>query len=131
MEIIFEGLFGFLLEFILQIFGELLVELGLRSLAEPFREQEARNPILTLFGYALLGSIVGGLSLLIFPRTFVRSESMHGIGLLITPVLAGLAMSGLGWLRNRQGKKLLRLDSFGYGFTFALGMALVRFAFTT
>ena len=131
MGVIFELLLQFFFEFVLQIIGELLVELGLRSLAEPFRDRETRSPLLTFAGYALLGLAVGGLSLLVFPDSFVRSASLHGISLLITPALAGLAMSGLGWLRNRQGQRLIRLDTFSYGFIFAFGMALVRFLFTT
>ena len=131
MEIIFEFLFQIVFELVLQIFGELLVELGVRSLAEPFREREARNPFLAFVGYAFLGFIVGGLSLLVFPQSFVRSSNLHGISLFITPTLAGLVMSGVGWLRHRQGSRVIRLDSFSYGFIFAFGMALVRFLFTT
>lgn len=131
MEIIFELVFQIVLEFILQVFGELLVELGLRSLTEPFRENKQRNAFLAFVGYAAMGFVVGGLSLLIFPQSFVRSAKLHGISLLITPTLAGLAMSGVGWLRHRQGATVIRLDSFSYGFIFAFGMALVRFLFTT
>jgi len=127
MEFILE----LLLEFVVQIFGELLVELGLRGLAEPLKAREDRNPFLSLAGYAFFGIIAGGLSLLVFPRSFVRSASMPGINLIITPLLAGLAMSGIGWLKNRQGRPVIKLDSFSPGFIFALGMALVRFLFTT
>ena len=131
MEVIFEFITQVIFEFILQVFGEVLVEIGLRSLVEPFRERADRNSKGVLVGYTLLGFLVGGLSILIFPRSFVRSQTMHGISLLVTPLLAGVAMSGLGWLRERQGKKLLRIDTFSYGFIFAFAMALVRFAFTT
>jgi hypothetical protein len=131
MEIILEFLLQTLIELVLYVFGELLVELGLSSLAEPFRSREARNPVLAFVGYALLGLIAGGLSLLIFPNSFVRSARLHGISLFVTPVLAGLLMSGVGWLRRRQGRAVIRLDSFSYGFIFAFGMALIRFLFTT
>jgi len=131
MEIIFEFITQIIFELVLQIFGEVLVEIGLRSLVEPFRQREEHNSKGVLVGYTLLGFIVGGLSLLIFPQSFVRSQTMHGISLLITPLLAGAAMSGMGWLRLRQGKKLLLIDTFSYGFIFAFAMALVRFAFTT
>lgn len=50
--------------------------------------------------------------------------------LLITPLLAGLSMSGIGVLRERKGKTIIRLDSFSFGFIFAFGMALVRFMYT-
>lgn len=33
----------------------------------------------------------------------------------------------LGRMRRRQGKELIRLDSFMYGFVFALAMTLIRF----
>jgi hypothetical protein len=130
MEIIAELLLAFILEILLPIIGELFLELGVRSLGEPFMQREKRNPILAGAGYALFGLIFGGASLLIFPNSFVRSERFHGINLLVTPVVAGLAMSGLGWLRRRKGQTVIRLDSFIYGFLFAFMMALVRFVYT-
>ena len=120
-----------ILELLLQLVGELVTELGFRSLGEPFVSRERQNPLLAGLGYCLFGLILGGLSLLIFPKSFVRSESFNGISLLITPVLAGLVMSAIGKLRERQGKPLLRLDSFVYGFIFAFPMALIRFLYTT
>ena len=105
--------------------------MGLQSLGETLKRREDRNPVLAGIGYSLLGLIMGGVSLLIFPESFVRSERFHGINLLITPVLAGLVMGTIGQLRKRQGKTIIRLDSFVYGFIFAFMMALVRFLFTT
>ena len=127
MEIIFE----LLLEVVFYIFSELLVELGFRSLEETIAARHERNPILAGIGYAIIGTIVGFLSLLIFPDAFVRSETLHGINLLISPVLAGLGMAGFGWLLKRSGKRRLRLDSFIFGFVFAFPMAIIRFFFTS
>jgi hypothetical protein len=121
----------FALEFALEVFGGLLLELGLRSLGEPFVAREERNAVLAAIGYVLLGLVLGFLSLLVFPESFVRSESFHGINLIITPTLAGLAMAGIGKLRERKGQTTIRLDSFAYGFLFAFAMALVRFFFTS
>ena len=127
MEIVFELIF----EGIVYLLGELIVELGFRSLGETIASRHERNPILAGIGYALLGTIAGGVSLLIFPEPFVRSERFHGINLLISPVLAGLGMAGLGWLLDRSGKRRLQLDSFVFGFIFALPMAIVRFLYTS
>ena len=126
MEIILE----LLLEGVLYISGDLLVELGFRSLGETITSRDERNPILAGIGYALLGLIAGGLSLLIFPEAIARSERFHGINVLVAPALAGLGMAGLGWLLERSGRRRLRIDSFVYGFIFALPMSLVRFYFT-
>jgi hypothetical protein len=125
------GIAAVLLEFAVEIFGELLLELGLRSLGEPFVAREERNAVLAAIGYVLLGFLFGALSLLVFPESFVRSENFHGINLIITPVLAGLAMAGIGRLRERKGQTTIRLDSFAYGFLFAFAMALVRFFCTS
>lgn len=130
MEIVAELILSLILEVLLPLVGEMFLELGVRSLGEPFMRREKQNPILAGAGYALFGLIFGGASLLVFPNSFVRSERFHGINLLITPVLAGLAMSALGWLRRRKGQTVIRLDSFIYGFLFALMMALVRFVYT-
>ena len=130
MEIIFEILFEVVFEFILQVFGELLVEVGLRSVSEPFKPRETRNPVLAFIGYAAGGALMGGLSLFVLSRPLFRTGGFHGVSLIVSPLLAGAAMSGVGWLRRRQGKRLLRLDKFAYGAVFAFGMALVRFLFT-
>jgi hypothetical protein len=42
---------------------------------------------------------------------------------------AGLGMSLAGSTLRRRNKKLMQIESFGYGFAFAFGMALVRFFF--
>lgn len=131
MELIAEFFVSIVLEFLVQVVGELSVELGWRSLGEPFVKREQQNPILAAIGYCLFGLILGGLSLLIFPHPFMRSERFHGINLIITPVLAGLTMSAIGRLRERQGKTVMRLDSFLYGFIFAFTIAAIRFVYTT
>ncbi|MGA9773348.1 MAG: hypothetical protein WBV94_30235 [Blastocatellia bacterium] len=135
MEILFEILFQIFFEFILEIIAEVLIELGLHSIGQVFHNRRARNPVFAFIGYAILGVIIGALSLLIFPHPLMPSASirginLHGIGLLISPVLAGLVMSAIGSLRRKRGMSVIRLDSFGYGFIFAFGMALIRFLFT-
>jgi hypothetical protein len=130
LDLLFEGLAVFF-EGALELAGDLVLEFIFRSLGQTFTPSEKRNSILAGFGYALLGLIAGGLSLLIFPQSFARSEEFHGISLLVSTVLAGLGMAGLGWLLKRSGKRVLRLDSFVYGFIFAAPMAIVRYLYTS
>ena len=129
MEIVAELLL-LILQFLIEVAGSALAELGLRSFGEPFVRREARNPVLAAVGYFMFGLLAGGLSLLIFPQPLARSERFHGINLVITPVMAGLTMSSFGRLLEKKGKTRLRLDSFAYGFLFAFAMALVRFLAT-
>ena len=51
------------------------------------------------------------------------------MNLLVTPVLAGLAMVALGKLRLARGQDTVMLDRFVYAYVFALGFAVLRFAF--
>ena len=131
MEILGEIILGFIIEVVIPVVGEIAFEILLHSLGEPFVSRERRTPVLAGIVYFLFGLILGGLSLLVFPRSFVRSENFHGISLLITPVVCGFVMAAIGRWRARHGDPLLRLDSFVYGFVFAFAMALVRFVYTT
>ena len=128
---VFEFIILALFEFLLEVAGELMLELGLRSIGETIIPREHRNRLLAGFGYGLLGAIAGGLSLLMFPNAFARSETFHGISIFIAPVMTGLAMAGLGWLWEKKGQQRLPIDSFAYGFIFALPMAIVRFLYTS
>ena len=107
--------------------GEVLVELGLRSLAAPFRRRP--NVWLAVPGYALLGALLGGLSLWLFPGHLTREGWPRLLNLVLTPVLAGLAMALLGRWRARRGDPVLRIDRFAYGYLFALAVAVVRYNF--
>lgn len=129
MEIILECIINFFADFLLQLICELVLEFGLRRFADN-ASTERCIPVISFVGYGILGLFAGGASLLLFPHPFTRSSRFHGISLLITPVLTGLAMSCMGWLRKRQGKVVLRIDTFSYGFIFAFGIALIRLLYT-
>ncbi|HEV8369284.1 MAG TPA: hypothetical protein VGQ39_15120 [Pyrinomonadaceae bacterium] len=107
-----EFLLEIFLEFLIQIVGELLFDVVLHTTSRFIRARQTLNALLTGIMYLGFGLFVGWLSILIFPRAFVRSSNLHGINLLITPVLAGFTMSVIGWIRVRQGKLLIRLETF-------------------
>jgi len=130
LNIIFKIIFEFFIEFILQIVGEVFVEVTLQKFWGAAWAHKTLNATLAVLMYFGLGVITGWLSIMIFPHSFIRSSRLHGISLLITPLLAGFTMAGVGWIRRRQDKPVIQLDSFAYGFLFAFGMALVRFLFT-
>jgi len=77
--------------------------------------------------FTLVGVAFGFLSAWMFPHPLVHPSKLHGISLLISPVLTGLVMAYIGRAWRRRGRTSVRIESFGYGFTFALAMALVRF----
>lgn len=125
-----EFLLQIFLELFLNLVGEALTDVVLHISSRFIRTRKTVNALLTLIMYLGIGVLVGFFSLLIFPNYFVRSANPPGISLLITPVLAGFTMSAIGWFRERQGKSLIRLETFSCGFIFAFGMALIRLLFT-
>jgi hypothetical protein len=126
-----EILLQIFLEFFLEVGAEFILELGIHILSAAPWARQTVSAVLAGLMYFALGVLVGGISIPFFPHSFVRSSGLHGISLIITPILCGLTMSAIGWLRARQGVSRIRLDSFAYGFIFAFGMALVRLLFTT
>jgi hypothetical protein len=114
-------------EFLLQALVEALMELGLHSVAEPFRRTP--NPWLAAIGYAIIGAVLGGLSLLALPVHLTPAGVARIANLLLTPIAVGGCMVALGAWRANRGERLLRIDRFSYGYLFALSFAIVRFYF--
>jgi len=128
-----------LLELLLELLGEFLIELALaavldlvlRAIARVFETFRFANPVLASVAYFLMGALAGGLSLLIFPHPLVHPSRLHGINLLLSPVATGLAMSLLGSMLGRYGRKVTGIESFRYGFALAFGIAVIRFIFAS
>jgi hypothetical protein len=128
MELLFEALIQIIGEFVLQILFQALAELGFHSLKDTLKK-ESRNPILSTIGFFLWGAMAGGISLLIFPHSFVASKSVRLLNLAVTPLACGEVMRQVGKLRERRGQSLVGLDRFFYAFAFALAMSLIRYFF--
>lgn len=118
-----------ILEAFLEIVGEAVIALISRSIGEVFVDSRGIHPILATIGYVFLGLVSGILSVFFFPHPLVHQSRIHGISVVISPIVTGLVMSQVGSALRRQGQKAVQIESFGYGFAFALGMALVRFVF--
>jgi hypothetical protein len=125
------------LEAFLEVIAATVVDLASRVLLGLFTglaEAVKDNRFLTGFTYALLGALAGALSVLILPHTLIHREPpirFHGMSLIISPIIAGLVLSSVGVFMRRWGKKAIPIETFSYGFAFALGMALIRFFFAT
>jgi hypothetical protein len=133
------AILGAIAELLLEAFMELIaaavLDLASRALLDLFTDitdAMKDNKILTGFVYGLLGVLAGVLSVLVLPHRLIHREhpiGFHGISLLISPIIAGSVLSSVGAVMRRWGKKVTPVETFGYGFAFAFGMALVRFLF--
>ena len=102
MEFLLEALFQIVGEFLLQILFEAVAELGFHRLKETFKKP--RNPIFAGIGFFLWGLLAGGISLLVFPRSFISSRELRILNLIVTPLVAGETMRQIGKLRERRGQ---------------------------
>ena len=134
MEILFEllmGLLELLLEIVLQVGFEWMVDkllsgLGLNSRWKP-RPQGTFPAWLDVVGAIAIGSLCGGVSLMVLPHAVIGSVALRVVALVFTPVVAGLLMGALGRRRVQNGLLIGPLHRFLCGYTFALALALVRF----
>ena len=125
-----ELLLQIFLEFFMELVGGLLTGASLGAASRIPWISRSLNTLHTAIMFFGAGFLIGWLSIWIFPGAFIRSSSLHGISLFITPTLAGLAMSAIGWIRLRQGRLVVQFESFSYGFIFAFAMTLIRLLFT-
>lgn len=110
MEIIIE-IVG---ELLIQTIGEILFEAGFYSVLEIRKKRTKRNPIVAAIGYLITGAILGGLSLIFFPKSLISPE-FKTLNLIFTPVIAGIAMSPLFLWCPDRGSQMRRTkgDFFG------------------
>lgn len=127
MDFIFELLFAFLVELLPQLFVELLAEFGIRSISSVFTNQKPVNKYFSFFGYVILAALLGYISIAIKPTPFLKNQSLQMVNLIVGPILIGIIMSLKGKMLTRSNKSPIRLDSFIYGFSFALTYSLTRY----
>ena len=124
-----------LLGFILELLFEALIEIGLsaivagmyRAVRHFWITTRRGNPTAAAVLLVIVGLALGFLSVLIFPHPLVHPSKLHGISLLISPLLAGVAMATVGRGVRRRGRAPVPIESFGFGFAFALAVASIRF----
>ena len=125
-----EILFQILLEVVLPLLAEIFADAALNKVNRIVSKYEAVRVVLTAIMYFGAGLVAGFFSLLIFPAAFARSTRLPGVSIVITPVLGGIMLSYIAWLRVRTLDWTIRLETFTYGFLFAFAMTLLRLLFT-
>ena len=129
MEVIFELLFEIFGEFLLQLVVQLFGDLG-SNVFNSYRKRGPRRPIVSAIGHVFFGALLGGLSVLVFRHSFAHTEWMRWTALLGSPVVAGAMSLVIGTRRRDAGKDWVAFETFSYGFAFAFAFALVRFLAT-
>jgi hypothetical protein len=118
-----------LFEVFLELAGEAVISFLSRATGGLFAKFPTLSSTLAVFVYFLVGGAAGALSVVLIPHRILHPSRFHGLSILLSPLLTGFAMWQAGLSMRRRGQEPARIESFTYGFTFALGMAIVRFVF--
>lgn len=122
LEGLFELLFEFFVEVILQPVFELLGATG----KELLRRYPWLRVVLAVIFIPLTGGLIGLFFSNMIPERIIPTPRATGISLFLSPMLAGLAMKYFGDWRRNNGHQPTLLATFWGGALFAFSMALVR-----
>ena len=120
-----------LLEILLPVLIELVSEFGFYQAYKTVRNPFRNSKLIEGTGYVVVGGMLGAASVFIFPQSFIGHYDLRILNLIITPILAGLAMMAVGSVRRKKGQEPILLDSFTYGALFAFSLQIVRFLFAS
>lgn len=131
MDELLGAILGAIFELLIDCLFEVMLAEGaglLSRLIRRFRVSVRRsNPIVATVVFALVGLGLGFFSVVLAPHPLLHPSRFHGVSLLISPVISGLVMAWIGRAWRRRGRDAVQIESFSYGFVFALAIALVRF----
>jgi hypothetical protein len=128
--LLLQWLVEFLFQILLQGGLEVLWELASSSYKLTYG-RENHHPAVAAMGYFLVGAVLGGFSLLLWPDRIFQPGPIPGISLLLSPLGAGVALHAWGVYRRRSGHVTTNLATFVGGAAFAFGTALVRFVWAS
>ena len=122
-----EPLFELLAEFLVEMaFGLFLSFLWRKVRTARWKSRRVSLWLILPF-LGVVGAAVGWVSVLAIPSPIFHPGKFRGLSLILSPLLTGLVMAFVGSKLKRRKEMPDPLESFSGGFTFALGMALVRF----
>jgi hypothetical protein len=123
-----EFLFWLLIEFLVQVVGEIVFGFFWEGIGHAFRWNRNAHPLLAAFGWMIIGAATGAVSVLIFPDPILQHTRFHGFSLIAAPFATGALMKFFGDQVRARGRETTSLMTFWSGSMFALAFAVVRFS---
>jgi hypothetical protein len=122
-----ESFFELLIEFLLQVAAELFLSFLWRKVRAARWKSRRISLWLILPFLGVVGALVGWISILVIPSPMFHLGRIHGLSLIVGPLLTGMVMALIGSNLRRRKEMPAVLESFSGGFSFAFGMVLIRF----
>ncbi len=120
-----EMLLELVLWLVVEVFGAILLELGLEAF-KAASGRRSRHPALAAFGYLLFGAAAGAASVWLVPQHIFPRGRRPDLSVLVAPLVGGIVMHGWGEFRRARGHDTSNLATFYGGAALLLGYSLVR-----
>ena len=120
LVLLIQGFFE-LVMFVISVFP---VELFMYS----WERDEDNRTFLKCFLLLLFGLALGGISVMVFPKSIISQSWLRVATLLLAPMAAGLASKTLAEYVSRKKDDVWPKRHFWYSFSICLGGVIVRFA---
>src|SRR5262245_61332710 len=117
-------------EFLLALVNLGTTDFAIRAAGGIQKTEDSRRVFHFIFHVAA-GAVLGGVSLLLFPKTFLNHSLIRVLNLILSPLLIGIVFHVLGKRLSGQNKKTTRMEHFSGAFEFSFSFCLIRFFFAT
>ena len=125
MEDILIIIIQFLIEFSLEVLPWEPIDWPSRNRSIP----EPSTLFLSCFLCFLGGSLLGGLSLIVFRRTLITHSVLRIVNVIVAPIVSASLSGAIARRRARINKYIIPRNHFWRAFWFTLGLVLIRFAY--
>jgi hypothetical protein len=115
-----------LLEILLELVGEPVLTVLARALAATLPSRWRNSPRLAATGYWFLGIFFGSLSVWLVPHYMINDPVLRIANLIVSPLMCGFTLAGVGMWRRRRDLQPSVLDGFRYGLLFGFTLQVMR-----
>lgn len=124
-----EILFDIVAEIILGFLVEFSVEIAARFFGGK-KDVDEESTLITLV-YLIIAVVLGWLSVIVYPNSVIEEGPLRIMYFVFVPLAIGGLMSLRGKRLEHKGKTLIKIDSFIYGYLFALFFIITRYMLQT
>ena len=116
-----------IVQFLIEVLAQALVQLPF-DLAAPNRPSVPARTF-RYVAFLLLGGVIGGLSIVLIPRTMLQYGALRIANVIVAPLVAGYVASRVTEFRAKRDFLVVPRIHYWSAFWFTLAFAVVRFAY--
>ncbi|PJZ47455.1 hypothetical protein [Leptospira saintgironsiae] len=125
MELIFEIIWVIVVE----VFGKYVTDSITKDAMVILKRSKFMESFFSVIGYIIFGSIVGYVSMLVFPNFLLKNHSLQIANLVFIPIISALIICFVGNWRKKLPLFKIEFEIFISAYVFAFAVSLIRYCF--